>query len=213
MEINIFAIIKIIILIVIVFSTIKFIFIDRPLKIKFILYYIASFLLLIGAVSFFGSAIINSMGELILPNNFQWPIGKADNILVTKDKKYIVPHEETGRIQIYNRNLEFIRGWNVNASGGAFKIVLLKSNLIEVYIARENYMYVYDVEGNKISKNHYNRQYYDNIPLTNKTLNIPTPFYLLPFTNSFLAFFFFLLGLILLIIIERVKIWIRTFKK
>ena len=90
----------------------------------------------VGASGFFGMAFLVVGGHRWLPSNFEWPIGFADGILTMTNGIYVVPHTPTGRIQIYDANWKFQRGWFVDASAGTFKLRIESSNRIEMITAR-----------------------------------------------------------------------------
>ena len=95
--------------------------------------FIASACLVIGALGFFGSALSATGGLSWLPSTFEWPIGGAENVLITSDGTHIVPHTASGRIQIYDKDLNFLRGWNIDAGGGTFILVPAGDNDFYIY--------------------------------------------------------------------------------
>ncbi len=95
---------------------------QKGFTLKAILNFVASGCLVVGATGFFGSALSATGGLDWLPESFEWPVGKVQGALTGADGRVVVPHRPSGRIQIYDRNLVFQRGWFINAHGGTFRL-------------------------------------------------------------------------------------------
>src|ERR1700746_137699 len=78
-------------------------------------------LVMIGAAGFFVIGL-SGAGILKTPSSFEWPAGYVKGIAGMADGTYIVPLVPPGRVQLYDHEWKFLRGWNVNASGGAFTV-------------------------------------------------------------------------------------------
>jgi hypothetical protein len=78
-------------------------------------------LFLVGVTGFSATAL-SAMGVLELSSSREWPAGYVRGVVTTADGKYIVPLAPPGRIQLYDPEWHFIRGWNVDAGGGNFKV-------------------------------------------------------------------------------------------
>jgi hypothetical protein len=63
-------------------------------------------------VSGVGTFLALSIG-LPIPTTFEWPVGSTNNIVMTPEGLYIVPHRPAGRVQIYDAGMRFIRGWPI----------------------------------------------------------------------------------------------------
>jgi GntP family permease len=88
-------------------------------------------LILIGAGGFFAAAL-SATGVIKPPTSFEWPAGYVRGVVTAVDGKHIVPLILSGRLQIYDSQWHFIRGWNVDASGGDFKVRCSSDGLIEI---------------------------------------------------------------------------------
>jgi hypothetical protein len=153
--------------------------------------------LISGAVGFFGSALSSTGSLNWLPNTFEWPVGRAQNVLVSVSGKHIVPHVPSGRVQIYDRDLKFQRGWPVNASGGDFLLTPAADNEFYVLTQRNDYKYRYDLYGKLLSTERVKHEDYETITDVGYVVYIPTAVYLLVFVNPFLSWLAAMIGIIL----------------
>lgn len=165
---------------------------------KAILNFVASGCLVIGATGFFGSALSATGGLKWLPESFEWPIGIASGVLTTPDGSVIVPHIPSGRIQIYNKDLSFRKGWFVDAGGGTFKILPSDGKDFYVITARGNHKYLYSINGCLLSHEIYQAGGYSRIPRTGGSVLIPTPFCLMVFVHPFASWVVAAIGMLLL---------------
>jgi hypothetical protein len=98
---------------------------------------IAGLLVMVGAGGFFAAGL-SATGVITLPDYFEWPSGYVRGVVQTQDGKYVVPHIPAGRVQLYDSQWRFIRGWHIDASGGDFSIACLLSGEIVVFTARRH---------------------------------------------------------------------------
>lgn len=197
MEVNIFLIIILLILIVTISQPVKVFFSQKKLTGKAILNAVASMLMAMGILGFFGSALSSAteLGKFI---HFEWPVGKADAAIQYTDGTFVVPHEPSGRVQIYDSSLKFIRGWQIQAGGGGFKLNPNKDQTLDVYTFRGRMKYHYDLKGNLLSSKSYSGSIPENhAQLTSVT--IPTPIYLWIFTHPFASWGCAVLGALILV--------------
>lgn len=105
-------------------------------------------LALAGGFAFIATPLIGSR----VPEFFEWPVGQAENIIMTETGLFVVPLLWPSRIQLYDGDLRFIRGWHVPAAGGLFSVrpVAREPEQIEVRTARGNWRYRYDLDGNTL---------------------------------------------------------------
>ena len=96
---------------------------------------ISGLFLMVGAGGFFAAGL-SATGVITLPESFEWPSGYVRGVVQTQDSKYVVPHIPAGRVQLYDAQWHFIRGWHVDASGGDFTVACLPDGEIVVFTAR-----------------------------------------------------------------------------
>lgn len=183
MDFNFFSIFILVIFILWMVQVFNILFKQKSLSKRTLFNYIAATFLAIGAVGFFGSALSATAGRG-KSETFEWPIGSAEGALELKDGTYIVPHTESGRIQVYSQSLDFIIGWYVKAGGGTYRLIPNDGNTFYVYTARGNMKYLYNTKGELLSSERYTDNYPKESPEAIKVW-IPTPFYLLIFSSPF----------------------------
>ncbi len=170
---------------------------------KSILNFIASACLIIGALGFFGAGLL-ATSNLETPQSFEWPIGNSDFALKYPDGTVVVSHEPSGRVQIYDQSLKFIRGWAVKADGGLFRLHPADGSTFYIYTARNDMKYHYNLNGKLLSSQKYSGVYpKDSHQLI--SVSIPTPFYLMTFTHPGASWFVAAFGMFLLFIMEEVR--------
>jgi len=151
---------------------------------------LAAMLFTIGAVGFLGSAL-SSMGVFHWPNSFEWPAGYCSGVVTTPQGHFMVPLTRIGRVQIYDQDWKFVRGWNVDASSGAFKLFIKDTNHIQVVTVRGRRLLEYDFEGHLLSSSNYQPTGtgagYSSFPSPGNTYIVPTPIYLWVFSSPFLS--------------------------
>jgi hypothetical protein len=161
---------------------------------------IAGFLVLVGAVGFFGSALA-ATGVVKPPASFEWPVGHAHHVVTTPDGKYVVGLEPSGRIQIYDPERRFLRGWQVNAEGGDFTIVVSDSGLLSVYTQRGHHLYVYTGTGELISSSSYAGDF--SSISSGRSMALPTSLLLWPFSSPFGCWGLSVLGAVCMKVLQR----------
>lgn len=198
MELNFFSILVSIMLAIWIIQTIKLALSQKGFTWKTILNFIASACLIVGAVGFFGSALSSTAG-LGFKQSFEWPIGDANGALKLANGNIVVPHEPSGRVQVYDNSLNYLRGWSISAAGGSFQLYPADSSTFFIFTARGDMEYKYDLQGNLISSKKYSGAYPKS---SQETFNvtIPASFYLKVFTHPSAAWFVAAFGMFLLFI-------------
>jgi hypothetical protein len=93
---------------------------------------VSGLLILVGGESFFAPSLLIS--HVIKPSgSFQWPAGYVKGIARTPGGLYVVPLTTPGRVQLYDPNWHFLRGWQVDSYGKDFKVACNSGGIIDVF--------------------------------------------------------------------------------
>ena len=111
----------------------------------------------------------------ILPDSFEWPVNEPESVLVTSHGTHIVPNGSSVRMQIYDRDLVFQRGWWVDTGGGGFKLVLSSDTSFTIYVDKYNEKHTYDLSGTLLATDPVDYVEYGNIRNEGTEMGIPTP--------------------------------------
>ncbi len=148
-----------------------------------------------GISAFFGTAY--SVGGS-LPATFEWPMGRADQLIEVSDGRWIAVHPTSARIQVYDREWKFLHAWVVHAGGGEFRARLLPDDKVEVWTARGALHFVFTLDGTLLEQSSYPPEQYPRLPVTAGPGYVPTSLLLWPFSSPFVAWWVALAGGLLL---------------
>jgi len=98
----------------------------------------------------FSTQMLLSVGAFDLPLRVQWPVARAVGVVQLPDGGYVVPLRVVGRVQIYDPEWRFQRGWQVPSFGRSFHVDVLLDGSIRVLNCRGE-MSWFDVEGRRYS--------------------------------------------------------------
>jgi hypothetical protein len=132
------------------------------------------------------ASVLSALGPLRLPATYEWPAGYVRGVITTTDGKHIVPLWPSGRVQIYDSQWHFIRGWNVDAWGGYFDVQSSSEGVIEVLTYRGDRHYSFTEEGKLISS----KRSSEPLPLlsnTGRSVVVPTRLLLWVFSSPILS--------------------------
>ena len=91
----------------------------------------------------------------------------------TADGKYVVPLVPEGRVQVYDSHWLFLRGWNVDALGGDFRVTPTPRSTIEVFTARGARHFSFTENGDLISDASMSESF-DALPNKGQSVVVPT---------------------------------------
>jgi hypothetical protein len=157
-------------------------------------------MVMMGVTSFFLTGLVADCGIDIVPARFEWPMGYADGILTTPRGKHIVGHNAANRVQIYDENWNFIRGWHVEGLGGGFNVALLPNELFEVFTVRGNSRFVYALDGSLVSTSTYSPKTPSPPPAPGESRWFWSWPWMWPLVNPFIAMLTMVLGFVILFI-------------
>ncbi len=160
------------------------------------------FLILIGATGFFAAAL-SAAGVLKLPTSREWPAGYVSGVVTAADGKYIVPLVPSGRVQLYDSQWHFMRGWNVDAGGGDFKVECSPDGLIEVYTARGQHHYSFSEDGHLIASTTILPEVFSALP-KGQSVVVPTSPLLWAFSSQFLSWGVMVIGFVGMAILKKI---------
>ena len=80
--------------------------------------FIGGILVAYGISAFYGLAF-SARGSL--PASFEWPVGRADQLIEVPDGRRIAVHPASARIQVYDRDWKLLHAWVVRAGAGDFR--------------------------------------------------------------------------------------------
>jgi len=168
------------------------------------LVWVGGFFVVLGAAGFFGAAL-SSVGMVKLPPSFEWPPGYVSGVVTSPSGFRIVPLEPSGRVQVYGPGWRYVRGWQVAAEGGPFKIVTSQPEKIEVYTLRGSHHFTYSEDGQLLATE-TNTQPYDSVRNGGRSQVVPTFPLLWPFSSPFLSIGLVVIGAMGL----RLSKWLRN---
>jgi hypothetical protein len=132
------------------------------------------------------ASVLSAIGPLRLSHSREWPAGYVRGVITTGDGKHVVPLWPSGRVQLYDSQWHFIRGWNVDAWGGVFKVQCSSDGMIEVLTARGDRLYRFTDEGQLVSSEPLARPI--SLWITNgRSVMVPTPIALWVFSSPILS--------------------------
>jgi hypothetical protein len=165
---------------------------------------ILSILVLIGGGGFFAAGL-SATGVIKLPASREWPAGYVSGVVTTGHGDYIVPLVPSGRVQLYDAQWHFIRGWNVDAAGGDFKVEYSPDALIEVFTARGNHHYSFTGEGRLIVPARILPETFASLPRGDSVV-VPTSPLLWVFSSPFLSWGVAVIGFIGLAALKKIDV-------
>jgi hypothetical protein len=160
-------------------------------------------LILIGAGGFFAAAL-SAVGILNLPTSREWPAGYVRGVVTAEDGKYIVPLIPSGRVQLYDAQWHFVRGWNVDAEGGDFKVLCSPDGKIEVFTARGEHHYSFTEDGYLIASTTTPPEDFSASP-QGQAVVVPTSPLLWVFSSPFLSWGVALIGFAGIVVLKIIR--------
>jgi len=148
-----------------------------------------------GISAFYGLAY-SASGRL--PATFEWPMGRANQLIEGPDGQRIAIHPASARIQVYDRDWKLLHAWVVHAGSGDFRAILLPDERLVVWTVRGTQRYVFTLDGTQVEQTSYPLEQYHRLPATAGPGYVPTPILLWPFSSPFAAWSVAVVGGLLL---------------
>ncbi len=137
------------------------------------------------------------------PIDVEWPIEHSENAITLKNDLIIVPHSYFPRVQVYNKSLEYIRGWRIT-SGNTFWLIPASDDTFYVQTARGNHQYLFNVNGKLISSETYIEERSAPEALRSN-ISLSVPVYLTLFMNPFYMVGLFAFGMFVFVSLRVCK--------
>ncbi len=158
--------------------------------------FVGGILVAYGISAFYGLAF-SARGSL--PASFEWPMGRADQLIEMPDGRRIAVHPASARIQVYDRDWKLLHAWVMHAGAGDFRAILLPDEKLVVWTVRGAQRYVFTLDGTQVEQTSYPPEQYQRLPVTAGPGYVPTPILLWPFSSSFAAWSVAVAGGLLLV--------------
>jgi hypothetical protein len=104
-------------------------------KLSTLLWSIFALLFLVGFLGFFAQCSLNA--GAFLPANVEWPVRWAENAVPLQDGSFAVSLKAVSRVQIYDGQWRFVRGWQVPVFGKPFRLDEMLDGSIRVINRRQ----------------------------------------------------------------------------
>ncbi len=145
---------------------------------------LAGAMVAVGIAGFLGQALSAVGGLNWLPHSFEWPAGSVDGMITTQSGLRVVPTAAAGRVQVYDAEWNFKRGWHIGpGAGGAFALRPLENDRFAVFTVRGNRHYIFNTDGELVSQGTYPAGDYARVRSAGQPAVVPTRWWLWVFTN------------------------------
>jgi hypothetical protein len=130
--------------------------------------------ILFGMTGFFSGGF-SALGMLKwIPENVEFPLAHVAGIDVNREGNLFVASGFYSRIQVYNPNGEFVRGWFLDDTGGGhLKIRISNENEVEIAVVRGRKIDVFDENGGLLETKKYGKgsDFFDSFEQKGKYLS------------------------------------------
>lgn len=154
------------------------------------------------------AAFVAGFVSQVLTNRYGWPdestecpAGFVEQFVSTPDGFHVTVLQSFDRIQVYDADWKFVRGWQVDTHNGHFELRLTDEGEIEVFTARGNNHLKFQLDGTLVFEDKYEGRF----PATGRKESrwIETPLLLIPLSHPFLGWLFALSAAILQMLAKR----------
>jgi hypothetical protein len=159
-----------------------------------------------GAVTLLAQILVVPWGRELVGPDVEWPVGSSGRVVRDSQGRYVVPHPSSSRVQVYDANLQFERGWFVETDSGSWKVRIADGDRIEVLTARGGRRLQYGPDGTLLEQGPIAPEEYADIPTgPTITVDVGTPWVLRPFAHPFYGMGMLFLGVIALAVLDRLR--------
>jgi hypothetical protein len=161
------------------------------------------FLIGYGGLAFCAQPLAALAGPSFTTASFEWPVGFAGGVVRDARGRYVVPLDPCNRIQVYDRDDKFLKGWFVDPPGKVFRLRIADGDRIEALGSRGEKL-VYSGSGELLKRESYDRDAVGQVPQEGSTRRwFPTAWLLLPFAHPVIAWLTAMVGMWGQILLER----------
>ena len=138
-------------------------------KLPAVLWIFFSLLFFLGCAGYLAQCALG-VGLMKLPESCEWPVRNAVHAVQLEEGSFAVPLNAVGRVQIYDAEWRFVRGWQVPARGTGFRMDLMLDGTIRVLNSRQQASF-YTESGQPLEAK--NRSYNASEPVGALPLDVP----------------------------------------
>jgi len=160
-----------------------------------------------GVVATLSQVLVVPWGKSLVAPDVEWPVGYARGAVRDSQGRYVVPHRPTGRVQVYDADLKFRRGWFIEDDAGEWKVRVADGDRVEVFTSRDRRRLLYDPDGTLLEQETFQPWDYNDIATGPQLAVDPgTPWVLRPFAHPLYGIGMLFLGAIARLAFDRVGI-------
>ena len=158
-----------------------------------------------GAVAFSTPAFIGSVKPNRIGARTEMPVGWVEDAFVDRYGTIYCASAAWYRVQLYDHEKRFIRGWFVNASGSLMIRVDAEGH-VRVLAPRPELEFVFDDHGRQLWSESYSPRKRREYDVAEETVMIPTAWYLLPFAHPPLGWVMSFVGMAVLAAMSKRRV-------
>jgi hypothetical protein len=167
---------------------------------------LAAWLVAYGVVTLFAQILVVPWGMGLIGPEIEWPIGLSSRAVRDSQGRYIVPHPSSGRVQVYDADLRFERGWFVEDDAVIGKVRVADGDRVEVFTSRDRRRLLYSPDGTLLQQDTFEPQEYKDIATGPQfAVDVGTPWLLRPFAHPLYGMGMMVLGALALAGLDRVE--------
>jgi hypothetical protein len=124
---------------------------DLSLNIAGLRYWFGGTLAAAGLIGFIAGGVVAFAGDSLPLRSIEFPLGDVQDMAVDPSGNVVLALGFYGRIQVYDAQGRFQRGWSAEARGGSFTVAVDDSGLISSYASRRGSTLVFNPDGRVIT--------------------------------------------------------------
>jgi len=109
-------------------------------------------LFMLGFIVWWSPFVLGLVCQTSKPSTIEFPLGSLGSIAVDGEGRIYCAAGFYSRIQVYDTNGEFLRGWFVDATEGMIVVDVEEDGLLHVRTARGSRHFIYDAEGSLLQE-------------------------------------------------------------